>query len=222
MDYYAILRVILRVTAKSVYWSEAIVHFRGRARLAPAQFICWAQTVQVFLKMGAYPQIFLYKQRLKTPPKKILNSGCSRHIYPRLLIPAVVERHNPLKRRTLLLWLLSHCQAKRRFVRLLSPYTDVNIQGQRKHYPKQLAGFCLLEVTPRIRASLPSRWSAQTTFQCQIFLRDVSTMEASSLHGAPWLFVVGGDLQTALSSTLPWGSGRVEFLAICWSATLLE
>ena len=102
-------------------------------------------------------QNFLYKQRLKISPQKILNSGCSRHIYPRLLIPAVVERHNPLKRRTLLLWLLSHCQAKRRFVRLLSPYTDVNIQGQRKHYPKQLAGFCLLEVTPRIRASPLSR-----------------------------------------------------------------
>ena len=100
--------------------------------------------------------------------------------------------------------------------------TVVNIQGQRKHYRKQLAGFCLLEVTPRIRASPLSRWSAQTTFQCQIFLRDVSTMEASSLHGAPWLFVVGGDLQTALFLTPPWDSGRVEFLAICWSAMLLE
>ena len=30
------------LTVQSMYWSEAIVHFRGRARLAPAQFICWA------------------------------------------------------------------------------------------------------------------------------------------------------------------------------------
>ena len=29
-----------RVIVQSMYWSEAIVHFRGRARLAPAQFIC--------------------------------------------------------------------------------------------------------------------------------------------------------------------------------------
>ena len=28
------------VHVQSMYWSEAIVHFRGRARLAPAQFIC--------------------------------------------------------------------------------------------------------------------------------------------------------------------------------------
>ena len=40
---YCVHAILLRkdtVFVQSMYWSEAIVHFRGRARLAPAQFIC--------------------------------------------------------------------------------------------------------------------------------------------------------------------------------------
>ena len=63
VDYYSSLNApFLKKTVQSMYWSEAITHFRGRARLAPAQFICSSYAVHMLRKRNIYFRLKIHIQ----------------------------------------------------------------------------------------------------------------------------------------------------------------